>query len=222
MLRIAVPSVLQQSTVSIGMMIVQAVVNPFGTQALAGYAATMRVENVFSLIFVSIGNAVSPYVSQNLGAKKYQRIRKGVHSGTYMALLTSVVISGVMVLFGRNILSLFVSGEPEQIRQVLDIAYKYLFIMAIFLWVLYLLYVYRSAIQGLGNTLIPLASGIAEFVMRVSVALLLPKLIGEDGIFYAEICAWTSAAVLLFISYMIIIRKYKDSSDSSELPAKGL
>ena len=61
MLRIAVPSVLQQSTVSIGMMIVQAVVNPFGTQALAGYAATMRVENVFSLIFVSIGNAVSPY-----------------------------------------------------------------------------------------------------------------------------------------------------------------
>ena len=131
-----------------------------------------------------------------------------------MALLTSVVISGVMVLFGRNILSLFVSGEPEQIRQVLDIAYKYLFIMAIFLWVLYLLYVYRSAIQGLGNTLIPLASGIAEFVMRVSVALLLPKLIGEDGIFYAEICAWTSAAVLLFISYMIIIRKYKDSSQN--------
>lgn len=76
MLRIAVPSVLQQSTVSIGMMIVQAVVNPFGTQALAGYAATMRVENVFSLIFVSIGNAVSPFVSQNLGAKKIERIKK--------------------------------------------------------------------------------------------------------------------------------------------------
>ena len=74
MLQIAVPSVLQQSTVSIGMMIVQAVVNPFGTQALAGYAATMRVENVFSLIFVSIGNAVSPYVSQNLGAGKPQRL----------------------------------------------------------------------------------------------------------------------------------------------------
>ena len=76
MLRIAVPSVLQQSTVSIGMMIVQAVVNPFGTQALAGYSATMRVENVFSLIFVSIGNAVSPFVSQNLGAKKTERIKK--------------------------------------------------------------------------------------------------------------------------------------------------
>lgn len=76
MLKIAVPSILQQSTVSIGMMIVQAVVNPFGTQALAGYAATMRVENVFSLIFVSIGNAVSPFVSQNLGAGKSAALRK--------------------------------------------------------------------------------------------------------------------------------------------------
>ena len=98
-----------------------------------------------------------------------------------MAVLTSVFISGMMVLIGRNILSLFVSGEPEQIRQVLDIAYKYLFIMAVFLWILYLLHVYRSAIQGLGNTLIPLASGIAEFVMRVSVALLLPKWIRRRG-----------------------------------------
>lgn len=80
MLRIAIPSVLQQSTVSIGMMIVQAVVNPFGTQALAGYSATMRVENVFSLIFVSIGNAVLPYVSQNLGAQKIGRIKKGYHA----------------------------------------------------------------------------------------------------------------------------------------------
>ena len=90
MLRIAVPSVLQQSTVSIGMMIVQAVVNPFGTQALAGYSATMRVENVFSLIFVSIGNAVSPYVSQNLGAKKNERIKKGYHAALVLDLAYQV------------------------------------------------------------------------------------------------------------------------------------
>ena len=93
MLRIAVPSVLQQSTVSIGMMIVQAVVNPFGTQALAGYAATMRVENVFSLIFVSIGNAVSPFVSQNLGAKKIERIKKGYHAALVLDLCLQFLLS---------------------------------------------------------------------------------------------------------------------------------
>ena len=75
MLCIAVPSVLQQSTVSIGMMIVQAVVNPFGTQALAGYTATMRVENVFFMILYH-RQCGSPYVSQNLGAKKIDRIQK--------------------------------------------------------------------------------------------------------------------------------------------------
>ena len=64
------------------MMIVQAVVNPFGTQALAGYSATMRVENVFSLIFVSIGNAVSPYVSQNFGAKENGTYQKRISCGT--------------------------------------------------------------------------------------------------------------------------------------------
>ena len=209
LLKVATPLAIQNLIISVGGLTVQYVVNGFGFLFVAGFTASNKLYGVLEIAAVSYGYAITTYVGQNLGAKKYQRIRKGVHSGTYMALLTSVVISGVMVLFGRNILSLFVSGEPEQIRQVLDIAYKYLFIMAIFLWVLYLLYVYRSAIQGLGNTLIPLASGIAEFVMRVSVALLLPKLIGEDGIFYAEICAWTSAAVLLFISYMIIIRKYR-------------
>ena len=96
MLRIAVPSVLQQSTVSIGMMIVQAVVNPFGTQALAGYAATMRVENVFSLIFVSIGNAVSPYISQNLGAKKIDRLKKGYHAALVLDLCFAVIAFAVI------------------------------------------------------------------------------------------------------------------------------
>ena len=210
LMKLGIPVVFQNIIIGVGGLVVQYVINGFGFLFVAGFTATNKLYGILEMAAVSYGYAITTYVGQNLGAKKYQRIRKGVHSGTYMALLTSVVISGVMVLFGRNILSLFVSGEQEQIRQVLDIAYKYLFIMAIFLWVLYLLYVYRSAIQGLGNTLIPLASGIAEFVMRVSVALLLPKLIGEDGIFYAEICAWTSAAVLLFISYMIIIRKYKE------------
>ena len=91
MLQIAVPSILQQSTVSIGMLIVQAVVNPFGTQALAGYSATMRVENVFSLIFVSIGNAVSPFVSQNLGAGKPQRIKKGYHAALVLDLCFAAI-----------------------------------------------------------------------------------------------------------------------------------
>ena len=216
LLELAVPLAIQNVIISVGGLVVQYVINGFGFLFVAGFTASNKLYGVLEMAAVSYGYAITTYVGQNLGAKKYQRIRKGVRSGTYMAvsLLPVFLFPVMMVLFGRNVLSLFVSGEPEQIRQVLDIAYKYLFIMAVFLWILYLLHVYRSAIQGLGNTLIPLASGIAEFVMRVSVALLLPKWIGEEGIYYAEICAWSSAAVLLIISYMILIRKYKDAKTS--------
>ena len=111
MLQIAIPSVLQQSTVSIGMMIVQAVVNPFGTQALAGYSATMRVENVFSLIFVSIGNAVSPYVSQNFGAKKMERIKKGYHAALVLDLCFAVLAFIVIEMLHTQISSLFLGKD---------------------------------------------------------------------------------------------------------------
>ena len=111
MLRIAVPSVLQQSTVSIGMMSVQAVVNPFGTQALAGYAATMRVENVFSLIFVSIGNAVSPYVSQNLGANKTQRVKKCYHAALVLDVCFAAIAFLVIETLHTQISSLFLGKD---------------------------------------------------------------------------------------------------------------
>lgn len=209
LLKMAAPLAVQNVIISIGGLTVQYVVNGFGFLFVAGFTATNKLYGLLEMAAISYGYAITTYVGQNLGAGKYERIRKGVRSGTFMALATAVFISAIMIFCGRNILGLFVSGDAGQVTKVLAIAYKYLFIMAIFLWVLYLLYVYRSAIQGLGNTWIPLISGIAEFCMRVSVALILPKFIGENGIFYAEICAWSGAAVLLILSYSIIIQKYK-------------
>ena len=138
MLRIAVPSVLQQSTVSIGMMIVQAVVNPFGTQALAGYSATMRVENVFSLIFVSIGNAVSPYVSQNFGAKKMERIKKGYHAALVLDLCFAVLAFIVIEMLHTQISSLFL-GERRNCPGISGV--RGLYEMA---WLLFHFYGYQD------------------------------------------------------------------------------
>ena len=149
------------------------------------------------------------YVGQNLGAGKIGRIKKGVHASAFLAFLTSAFISIMMFLFGKTLLSMFISGDPAQTEQVLAIAWHYLSIMASCLCILYFLYVYRSALQGLGNTMIPMLSGVVEFFVRVGVALLLPKLVGQNGIFYAEIAAWTGATVLLVVSYYISIRKFK-------------
>ena len=135
MLRIAVPSVLQQSTVSIGMMIVQAVVNPFGTQALAGYSATMRVENVFSLIFVSIGNAVSPYVSQNLGAKKIKRIKKGYRVALVLDMCFAIIAFIVIETLHTQISSLFLGKDGTALAyQVSGGLYEMAWLLFSFSW----------------------------------------------------------------------------------------
>ena len=151
------------------------------------------------------------YAGQNLGAGKTDRIRKGVRAAVLIALLTSLLIALLMLFAGKMILGWFISGTPEEFDQTMQIAYYYLSIMSVCLPILYILHITRSAIQGMGNTILPLASGIAEFVMRAVTAIFLPLLIGENGIFYAEIMAWAGAVIILVISYFAVIRKVERS-----------
>lgn len=201
LLKLGTPIVFQNVIIAVGGLVVQYVVNGYGFLFVAGFTATNKLYGLLEMAAISYGYAIVTYVGQNLGAKRPDRIKKGVRASAVIAAITSAVISVVMIFWGKIILSLFISGDPKQTQQVLEIAYRYLFIMACFLWILYFLYVYRSALQGLGDTVIPMMSGVAEFVMRVGVALLLPLAMGENGIFYAEITAWTGAAVLLAVNY---------------------
>lgn len=211
MIKLGIPLAFQNVIISVGGMVVQTVVNGFGVLFVAGFTATNKMYGILECAAIAFGYAITTYVGQNLGAGLYDRIKKGVHQGALMAILTSVIISVAMIVFGKNILSLFISGTPEEIELVLDIAFRYLRIMAYMLWILYLLHLYRSALQGLGNTVVPMVSGIVEFIMRVGAAIVLPMFVGSDGIFYAEISAWTGAAVLLMVSYYVYMRRYKNN-----------
>ncbi|MCI8797275.1 MAG: MATE family efflux transporter [Dorea sp.] len=207
LLMLGFPMAFQNAIISVGGMIVQFVVNGFGVLFIAGFTATNKLYGVLEVAATSYGYAMVTYTGQNLGAKRTDRIRKGVKSAILIALLTSLFIALLMLFFGKEILSWFISGTPEEFEQTLQIAYYYLAVMSICLPILYILHITRSAIQGMGNTILPLVSGIAEFVMRAVTAVFLPMLIGEHGIFYAEIMAWTGAVVILIISYFIVIRK---------------
>lgn len=202
------PILFQDVIISVGGLAVQFVINGYGFLFVAGFTATNKLYGVLEMAAISYGYAIVSYVGQNLGAGEIRRIKKGVRASTVLAFFTSAVISILMFLFGKILLSMFISGDPEQAGQVLAIAWHYLSVMASCLSILYFLYVYRSALQGLGNTMIPMLSGIVEFFVRVGVALLLPRLIGQNGIFYAEIAAWTGAVILLVSSYYVSIRKY--------------
>lgn len=206
LLKLGIPVVFQNIIIGVGGLVVQYVINGYGFLFVAGFTATNKLYGLLEMAAISYGYAIVTYVGQNLGAKQFDRIKSGVRVSLLISLATSIVISVAMFLFGKPILSLFLSGEQQQIEAVLEIAFHYLSIMAAMLWVLYFLYVYRSALQGLGDTLLPMLSGFAEFLMRIGAALILPIFIGQNGIFFAEIAAWSGAALLLCISYYIRIR----------------
>ena len=101
-----------------------------------------------------------------------------VFQSNILSVFISIVIMIVILFFGKKILLLFISTTPKQTQIVLKYAYDYLFTMAVCLPVLYMLYSYRSALQGMENTIIPMVSGIVELIMRVSAALILPHYMG--------------------------------------------
>lgn len=207
LLGLGAPMAFQNAVISVGGMIVQTVVNGFGVEFIAGFTATNKLYGLLETAATSYGYAMVTYTGQNLGAGKTERISSGMRAGVIISMVTSVFITCLMLVFGRGILGWFISTEGEAGVKALEIAFKYLTIMSICLPVLYLLHVTRSCIQGMGNTVLPMVSGFAEFVMRTGTALLLPLAMGTNGIFYAEILAWLGADFVLIPSYFITKRK---------------
>ena len=208
LLGLGFPMAFQNCIIAVGGMILQFAVNGVGVIFIAGYTASNKLYGILEIAATSYGYAMITYVGQNLGAGKYGRIRQGMRYAIGIAMITSVVIAVIMLLFGKGILGCFISGTPQEVEQTMQVAYLYLALMSVFLPVLYILHVTRSAIQGMGNTLLPMISGIVEFIMRTATVLLLPLFVGEIGIFIAEIAAWLGADVVLVISYFIVVKKY--------------
>ena len=214
LLGLGLPVAAQNMIIAVGGMVVQSVVNRYGVLFVAGFTATNKLYGILEIAATSFGYAVTTYVGQNLGAGLLGRIKKGLHSAPWIALLTSAVITAAMLLLGRFAVALFISGTPEEVALSTEVAVHYLNIMSLCLSVLYMLHIYRSALMGLGDTVMPMVSGIVEFLMRIGVAIFLPALMGQEGIFYAEVAAWAGAAVLLVATYFVRMKKL-----AREIPA---
>ena len=95
----------------------------------------------------------------------------------------------------------FVTGSADAVGEMLSVGYEFLIILAIFFPLLYLLYIWRACIQGMGNTLIPMISSMVQLIMRVLCAVLLTRVVGQSGVFWGEILAWLGADALLLLTY---------------------
>ncbi len=214
MLRLGTPVALKNIIISVGGMTVQTIVNGFGMSFIAGFTATNKLYGLLEIAAISYGYAVTTYVGQNYGASKPERVKSGVRSAVFLSAATSLAIAAIMILFGRPITMLFISSEsPLLAAKAGNIAYQYLFTMSAFLPVLYLLYVYQSALQGMGHTVVSMVSGIIEFVLRVGVAAAIGATGYETGIFGAEIAAWSGAALYLSAAYYKNVKKLLGNKD---------
>ena len=219
LLRLGSPLAFQNLVISIGGLVLQSVVNGFGFVFMAGYNAASRLQGLVEIAGGSVGTAVGTFAGQNYGARRLDRVRLGLRRSAQLAAVLGIAVGGVMVLFGRQLLSLFlVSEDPALIGEILTFAYRFLCVMSAGLPMLYLLFVYRSTLQGMGDTVIPMVSGFVELAMRILAALLLPRLIAEWGVYFAEIAAWAGAAVLLMIGYYRRIAEVASRWGFSSLP----
>ena len=204
LLGFGLPIAMQNTIIAVGGITIQSVVNGFSISFIAGFTATNKLYGIFEICALSYGCAVMTYVGQNYGAGLTERIRKGMRSALLLAVLTSVVIGGVMIAVGRPVTAFFIEAEdPLVAAAAADTAYRYLFTMAVCLPVLYLIFVYRSALEGMGNTLVPLLSSVLELFLRVGLASYIGATGWENGIFLAEVSAWFGAAAILSTAYYI-------------------
>ena len=207
LLGLGLPVAFQNIIIGLGGIAIQYVINGFGFLYVAGFTATNKLYGLFELAAVSLGYATSSFVGQNLGAGEYQRIKDGAKISAQLSVVIALAVGAVLLIFGHEILGIFISPTEKQAEEVLKIAYNYLAVMGATLIILYLLHIYRSALQGMGDTVIPMFSGIAEMIMRISIAFFLPFVMGKEGIYFAETGAWLGAMILLIVAYQKKIKK---------------
>ena len=206
---IGIPAAAKNIIIAVGGMVVQTVVNSFDSMSfIAGFTATNKLYGLLEIAALSYGYAVTTYGGQNYGAGLIPRIRSGVRAANTLAFLSALVMAAAMFLFGRQITMLFISRDDLVLAlEAGNTAYRYLCCMSAALPVLYMIYVYMSALQGMGNTIAPMLSAVFELIMRVGVSIAVAYIGFREGIFLAEIGAWVGGAATQALGYYLQIKK---------------
>ncbi len=200
MTHISLPSIFQQSTVSIGMLLVQSVINGFGAEALAGFSAAMRIESLCVVPFAAIGNAVSAYSAQNLGAGQVERVKKGYFAANILVGIFSILICLFLELGNGFLISLFLEGEETQIA--LETGCGYLRFMGWFFVLIGIKMAVDGLLRGAGDMLFFTIANLVNLAIRVVMAVSLAPTFGIEWVWIAVPIGWLANFVISFIQYL--------------------
>jgi putative MATE family efflux protein len=196
-LRVALPMGFQMSIIAIGAVILQFALNGLGTAAVAAFTAAQKIDMTATLPLSSFGITMATYTAQNYGARRYDRIKKGVLQCSLISGSFSILMGILFVFAGRRFAAIFVGADSHAV----ELAYIYLVTNGSCYVILALLFIFRQTLQGLGDSLVPTIAGIMELVMRCLAVLLLSVPFGFTGICWASPLAWIGSCIPLAAAF---------------------
>ena len=199
MCRIALPSILQQSTVSIGMMLVQSVVNSFGAQMLAGYSAGMRIESICIVPMAAMGNVMSSFTAQNLGAKQQERVVKGYHTAYGIVFGFGILICVILEIFYRPLILMFLGEEGTALA--LNTGMSYMRFIGFFFSFIGLKMITDGLLRGAGDMKMFTVANLVNLGIRVAVAVIMAPRFGIAFVWYAVPMGWLANYLISFARY---------------------
>ena len=200
MIKVAIPSMVQQSIVSIGMLLVQSVVNGFGSSVLAGYTAGMRIESICIVPMIATGNAVSTFTAQNLGAGQPERVRRGYLAGVRMVAAFAVLTCLILTIFHGPIINAFLEEGSDAAAFATGNAY--LTFIAFFFVCIGMKAITDGVLRGAGDVVVFTLANLINLGIRVSFAFGFAEVIGVEAVWFAVPMGWTTNFVISFIRYL--------------------
>ena len=200
MIKVAIPSMVQQSIVSIGMLLVQSVVNGFGSSVLAGYTAGMRIESICIVPMIATGNAVSTFTAQNLGAGQPERVRRGYLAGVRMVAAFAVLTCLILTIFHGPIINAFLEEGSDAAAFATGNAY--LTFIAFFFVCIGMKAITDGVLRGAGDVVVFTLANLINLGIRVSFAFGFAGVIGVEAVWFAVPMGWTTNFVISFIRYL--------------------
>lgn len=199
MAKIAIPSILQQSTVSIGMMLVQSVVNSFGSEALAGYSAFSRIASIAIVPMAALNNSMSSYTAQNIGAGKPERVVKGYRAANLMVAFFAVTLCLCIEIFYRPLISLFIGdGGSETALRTGQAALR--FEGFFYCWIGFKM-ACDGLLRGAGDMKVFTLANLINLSIRVVVSVVCAPRFGIEWVWYSVPMGWFMNFVISFAEY---------------------
>ncbi len=197
-LRLGIPSAIQECQFSLGILIMQALINGFGNAFAAGFGAANKIDTFAFMPIQSFSTATTTYVGQNIGAGELERVRKGARRALVLGTLVCAAISAVVVPLRRPLLMLF-NTEPD----VVAAGEAYLTRVLSTMFILAMMFIVNAVLRGAGATTVPMASSILSlWLVRVPVAWLLASSFGPESLYWAYPIGWSVGLVISAAVYL--------------------